>query len=294
MQSFDGISSRISSSLGHENWSAAAATSDRKNVKIAGTFAALMTIIFGLSLFGSSREGQVPMGPSAAASVVITAGTIFNKTPYYHCDPIGHDPKLASHAESARHHRHVVLLHGAKFTREDWSTSGIMHQLCQVEGLSVTALDLPINSGHVALQTLLHSMRSNKIVKPPIILVTPSKSSKTMVDWFLNGNVHDIPKFVDTWVPIGPNIINDLDSKDDAKISLLKDEEDLKILAMYGSRDLQGKYSTNRLEELAGAQVVEIPGGHPCYLDSPNEFVKEFLTFVGMWDPKKKLAFLGN
>jgi hypothetical protein len=215
-----------------------------------------LTIIFAYSSIGSGPQGYE--GPIGAASVVITEATVFNKTPYLHCDS-GHDPKLDL---SEHHHtRHIVLLRGPKYSREDWSTSGIMHKLCQVKGLSVTALDMNINSGYVALQTLLHAMRSNKIVKLPVVLVTPSKSSKTIVDWFLNGDVKAIPNFLDSWVPIGPNLINDLETKDDPKIALLKDVQGLKIMAMYGSRDLQGKYSASRLEELAGAKVVEIPGG---------------------------------
>ena len=45
------------------------------------------------------------------------------------------------------------------------------------------------------------------------------------------------------------------------------------IFAIYGDTDRTGKRVTEQLVQYAGATSLQLHGGHPVYLDSPNEFV---------------------
>lgn len=59
----------------------------------------------------------------------------------------------------------LVLLHGSAFTKEDWKSSGILGQFCQFnkDGLSITALDLPVSADFEHFLTVFKEMRAKKI-----------------------------------------------------------------------------------------------------------------------------------
>lgn len=52
------------------------------------------------------------------------------------------------------------------------------------------------------------------------------------------------------------------------------------VLAIYGNQGAGGLITSERLENLVGVQVVELVGGHPVYLDSPDEFVTTVLDYL--------------
>lgn len=192
----------------------------------------------------------------------VVSGSTINNIDYYYC-----------HGSE----QHLVLLHGARFTKEDWKTSGILDRFCNVQGLSVSALDLPVSASHVDLQNILNQMQSLKLFTAPVILVTPSASGKTITDWAMNGDVTTLPSYVSKWIPIAAGSIN---SVTDEQLTTLKDQ--VPIFAIYGNKDTMGQQVTQRLADLAAADILEIEGGHPCYLDSPDVFVSAVLQNLGL------------
>jgi hypothetical protein len=46
----------------------------------------------------------------------------------------------------------------------------------------------------------------------------------------------------------------------------------------------EGENATKRLQSLAGAKILELEGGHPCYLDSPDAFVDAILEDLGNYN----------
>jgi len=194
--------------------------------------------------------------------------------PYLHCGP-RHTPsygKAGGHAE-------LLLLHGAKFTKEDWKTSGIMKKFCKDSkarpGFSVTALDLPISAVGSALVDAFDSLVKEKVLSgDPAVFVTPSASGKAMIT-MKEAVKHDgsrlasITDMIQMWIPVACGGV--LKAESDA----LAIFHDVPVLAIYGSEDpVAGKKSSELLSKLIGAETVELKGRHPVYLDSPDEFVE--------------------
>jgi pimeloyl-ACP methyl ester carboxylesterase len=105
--------------------------------------------------------------------------------------------------------------------------------------------------------------------------VTPSASGYTIVDWITSGSTDELVNYVGYWIPVAsPSIKN----AEEAALQGLKGR--IPILAIYGSKDKGGKVVSERLQGFSDAKVVEIYGGHPCYLDSPDAFIEELLNFL--------------
>ena len=70
----------------------------------------------------------------------------------------------------------LILLHGARFTKEDWNQGDILSKLCQ--DFSVTALDLDRTAGRTELKAVLDSMKEASLLKsfPVDAIITPSVS----------------------------------------------------------------------------------------------------------------------
>jgi pimeloyl-ACP methyl ester carboxylesterase len=169
-----------------------------------------------------------------------------------------------------------VLLHGASFTKENWKNHGILDQFCAVPQLSVTPLDLPAYAGSEDLRSILDSLVASTDVQvsKPVVLVTPSASGYTIVDWIINGDVGLIPEYIETWVPIAAG---SLSQATDAQVQSLAP---LPILAIYGNEDSGGVQISQRLADLVGAKAVELVGGHSVYLEQQDDFVNEVLSFL--------------
>jgi hypothetical protein len=158
--------------------------------------------------------------------------------------------------------KHLVLLHGSKFTKEDWKTSGILQDFCSYP-IIVSAIDLPVSAGYQELQQLL-----NDLALPVTGLVTPSASGKTITDWIMNGPVEELPKYIDWWIPVASGSVHQLST------TQLQTLQSVKILSIYGDQDPNMGHDTSaKLQQWSNAVSVEIPGRHPCYLDSPKQFV---------------------
>lgn len=188
---------------------------------------------------------------------------------YYHCGP---------QLDSTEHE--MLLLHGAAFTKEDWKRSGILSQLCGAnnnEGkrFSVTALDLPVSATGDDLESVFDGLVKQGVLSgQPVVVVTPSASGRSVVT--LLDDESAVSKVLAGWIPVAPAMVSQ--SPDDVFDVLI--ELSIPVLAIYGDRDSFGEQVTNKLVRVANARDVELEGGHPVYLDSPDEFVEEMLKFL--------------
>mmetsp|Transcript_26516 Transcript_26516/g.62323 ORF Transcript_26516/g.62323 Transcript_26516/m.62323 type:complete len:384 (-) Transcript_26516:556-1707(-) len=175
---------------------------------------------------------------------------------------------------TARNH-HLVLLHGSAFTKEDWKTSGILglfHR--EFPAVTVTALDLPVSADHGALARLMRSMRDEDLIEqlPISALVTPSASGYSITSWIREESSEGLSSYVSAWIPVASYSVAQCSPGD--LETLRAQRPDVSVLAIYGDRDKQGGTVMESLREHSGAEVLELPGRHPVYLDSPSEFVE--------------------
>jgi pimeloyl-ACP methyl ester carboxylesterase len=166
----------------------------------------------------------------------------------------------------------LILLHGTAFTKEDWKNSGILQNFCR--HWSVVALDLSVKANY---EQLLHAIRdlsaAGQVTLPFKALVTPSASGFAVIS-SLQGNLSTLTSLVQSWIPVACNSLLLVDT------STLIQLNGWPIFAIYGDRDLSGKRSSELLKQYSGAIVQELSGRHPCYLDSPLEFVDTINDFL--------------
>ena len=195
---------------------------------------------------------------------------------YYH-------QAAASSSTSIQQHS-LVLLHGSKFTKEDWiqnsssSTSkniiSLFHQQFPYS-ISITAVDLPVKADYNQLVSLLEAMQDKGLISLPVSIVTPSASGFSIVDWIMNDDqdvTNKLPTYIHTWIPVASGSVLRFTNEQLTRIDLL---EDFNIFAINGSLDKMGKKVTKKLGKHASTitKSIELKGGHPVYLDSPKEFV---------------------
>lgn len=255
-------------SMGASQLSASPSIWRRFPVYLTAAGGALALLFFLLMPSQSPSEKSYEQSSSEGIKSSSTGGVIeasVEGVDYYHCSAELSDPI------------DLVLLHGAAFTKENWKTSGILDKLCHVPKMTVTALDLNHRGNHKDLKNVLDGMRKKGIIQSnkPVALVTPSASGYSVVDWITQGSIDDFVKYVGYWIPVASPSIK---SADETSLNGLKGRLD--TLAIYGSKDSGGKKISERLQSFADATVVEIDGGHPCYLDSPDDFIKNVLNFL--------------
>ena len=143
--------------------------------------------------------------------------------------------------------------------------------------LNVYAVDLPANQYEV-LQGFLDTMQANNKLAKPVSLVTPSASGVTMVGWAKalpeNDSQQLVSQYIRQWIPVAAHSVLGAPDEDIRKLN------GLPVLAIYGDEDTQGHKCSHKLKDLVDAQVMELRGRHPCYFDSPNEFVTAVVQFV--------------
>jgi pimeloyl-ACP methyl ester carboxylesterase len=229
---------------------------------------------------------QTPASPTATVSLTVNdksqklplVGTA-NGVAYYHCPAVGDN-------DSTTKDYHIVLLHGSSFSKENWKKVGILGQFCAVKRVSVTALDLNNGSDHIALKNVLDALVKQVGIRKPVVLVTPSASGYTIADWLQSSSsssssseIQRLPTYVAVWVPVAPT----LSTATDAQIVQGLGNTTVRTLAIHGSRDTSGARTSARLKRvLPNTKVVELIGGHPVYLQSPDEFVQAILDFLGL------------
>lgn len=219
----------------------------------------------GLLRWNSPEKGSETMALAGnEKSPKSTIGSILEGTvggiPYLHCSPSS--PSTSTD---------LVLLHGAAFTKEIWRTNELLQNLCKF--YSVTALDLNTRSGRKELKEVLDAMKDSALCNLPVNIITPSASGNTIVDWL--DDTSELKRYIHKWIPVASPAIARADE------DKLRDIGDwLPILAIYGDQDKGGEHVSNILGEFSRAKVDEIPGKHPCYLQSPDLFVTEVRAFL--------------
>ncbi len=246
----------------------------------------LLTLPFIFSKFETSRL-QLPVHSKqnsinnsntndAKTSIQIQTGEVLLvrdaetiPIPYYH------QPALVPTEENY----HLVLLHGAAFTKEDWKTSGIFNRFSKTfPSIAITALDLPVKADHNDLKQVLGKLRDDEdlIEQLPIsALVTPSASGKSITTWIADDtddhSIDDMEVYLSLWIPVASFSVASLTT---TNLQALQQQENVDVLAIYGDKDVRGKKVMRKLRDHAGAKLLELHGGHPVYLDSPDDFVK--------------------
>jgi len=167
---------------------------------------------------------------------------------------------------------HLILLHGAKFTKEDWKKSKILDKFRRhFPSITITALDLPVRADHSRLEALLRSMRDEDLIEqlPVSALVTPSASGKAITTWITEESSSGMDSFLSMWIPVAPASVSSCRPE---QLATLKDTS-VEVFAIYGDMDGMGERVSQSLKAHAGATILELPGRHPVYLDSPDPFV---------------------
>lgn len=206
----------------------------------------------------------------------------------------------------------LVLLHGAKFTKQDWITSGLFQMFCDYINLpsslrtitpdhgddhtmpstllsSVTALDLSVRADGEGLYDAFTSLVSSNILSgQPVTIITPSASGTSVVSLATSASVDDDPtnpttttllkQMIQYWIPVAsPAVLRP--STPITNYGIFQ-KLNIGVLAIHGNNDSMGKKVTSKLVDEANARGVELNGGHPCYLDSPREFVDTVTSFL--------------
>lgn len=193
---------------------------------------------------------------------------------YIHCGATFHRNRMNNNFNLE-----IVLLHGAAFHKEDWTHSGILSKIClnKNHNISVTALDLSVKTDGDGLLDSFEALVHGDILSGlPVIWITPSASGKSIVNlatdaYHSKSGMNRLKALVSIWVPIAsPSVL----SVDDYNLFGVFPASGIKVLTIHGDQDQMGKAVSLALETHADAKVVELKGRHPCYLDSPNEFVQ--------------------
>ena len=235
---------------------------------------------------------------------------------YYHCNKAATPtPSNSNKKQQQQHQQQLVLLHGSRFTKEDWKTSGILQQFCQQEGFSVIALDLSVKASYADLVQVLNQLSSTleTLTLPVQGLVTPSASGKAIIDGLLlnNNNKNNskettsLKDLTERWIPVAClGLLQVAKQQSSSSISSSSSSSTVQlppswpILAVHGDQDKPGKQSSELLLSWSHnnsssssssstsssghpqVTIQELPGRHPCYLDSPGAFVQAVTAFL--------------
>jgi len=225
--------------------------------------------------------------------VLTSSSTI--SLPYLHCGHIFYTNGSFDPTTDVE----IILLHGAAFTKQDWEHSGILQSLCtngnrpengaeQERRISVVALDLSVKSTGDILHSAVHALykHANVLSGTPPVVVSPSASGKAMVELAQyyhenstqtsNGGL--LKKTASVWITVASPAVLSPKVQDSELRSYVTAE--IPVLAIHGDEDKMGRKVTKRLVNVVNAEGVELTGKHPCYLDSPGEFVTTVLDFV--------------
>mmetsp|Transcript_4230 Transcript_4230/g.8087 ORF Transcript_4230/g.8087 Transcript_4230/m.8087 type:complete len:276 (-) Transcript_4230:1406-2233(-) len=179
----------------------------------------------------------------------------------------------------------ILLLHGAKYSKDDWAHSGILNELCLEGGthISVTALDLSVASHGDGFRDAFDALVQGEVLcGKPVVVVSPSASGKAIVSLAnraeIQGDISDLKHMIKTWIPVASPSV--LAVKDDSVLENFS-RAVIPIVSIHGDQDVMGKKVTAKLVQTAGAKGVELKGGHAVYLDSPHDFVQ---VIIHLWN----------
>jgi pimeloyl-ACP methyl ester carboxylesterase len=167
----------------------------------------------------------------------------------------------------------VLLLHGARYDSETWRKLSTLDLLAK-EGFRAIAMDLP-GYGDSEVSPLdadaFLGEAMTALGLPSAVVVSPSMSGQFSFPLLIRS-----PERVAGFVPIAP-------AGSDRYLRLLKKVK-VPTLVVWGEKDeiIPMQKSDALAAVLEDAKRVILKGaGHPCYVESPEEFHRELLAFLG-------------
>ncbi|KAG9332451.1 hypothetical protein JZ751_014549 [Albula glossodonta] len=173
----------------------------------------------------------------------------------------------------------VLLLHGIRFSSENWLKIGTLEALAKA-GCRAVGIDLPGlgNSKAAVAPAAVGELAPGGFLKQvlealqlgPAVVISPSLSGMYSLPLlFQHGSL------VRAYIPVAPICTEKFTAEQYGSIQTPS-------LIVYGDQDTQlGEVSLNNLKNLANHKVVVMKGaGHPCYLDNPAEWHKAVLEFL--------------
>ncbi len=172
----------------------------------------------------------------------------------------------------AEHSRTVLLLHGARYSSENWRQLGTLEFLAR-QKYHVLALDLPgfgqSGETNTAPESFLSALLP-LISEQPVVVVAPSMSGRYALPV-----VAERPSYLAGFVPIAPAGIDAFLAKTEAS--------SVPTLVVWGEKDslVPLKEADRLAKAFTNARKVVLEGAeHACYLDEPIRFHRELLQFL--------------
>ncbi|KAG9276904.1 protein ABHD14B [Astyanax mexicanus] len=173
----------------------------------------------------------------------------------------------------------VLLLHGIRFSSENWVSIGTLSCLAGA-GLRAVAVDLPglgqskaaeppAPVGEPAPGEFLKQVCEG-LGTGPVVVISPSLSGMYSLPFLLQ-HTHQLKAYI----PVAPICTNKFTAEQYRDVQV-------PTLIVYGDQDTQlGEVSLKNLSNLPNHRVVVMKGaGHPCYLDDPETWHKSILEFL--------------
>ncbi|XP_062056995.1 putative protein-lysine deacylase ABHD14B [Lepus europaeus] len=172
----------------------------------------------------------------------------------------------------------VLLLHGIRFSSETWQNLGTLRRLA-LAGYRAVAVDLPglgrskeaaapAPLGELVPGGFLAALVEALALGPPVV-ISPSMSGMYSLP-FLTAPGSQLRGYV----PVAPICTDKISAADYASVKI-------PALIVYGDQDPMGQSSFEHLKQLPNHRVLVMKGaGHPCYLDKPEEWHTELLSFL--------------
>ncbi|XP_068598686.1 putative protein-lysine deacylase ABHD14B [Brachionichthys hirsutus] len=207
------------------------------------------------------------------SAVKMTEGTVqldSCKEPlfYRRSEPAAGDAKMS-----------LLLLHGIRFSSENWLSNGTLEILAQ-NGCRAVAIDLPgfgqsksakapAPVGELAPPDFLKEV-CEKLNLNPVVVVSPSLSGMYSLPF-----LHQHQALMRAYIPVAPICTDKFTREQYQSVKVPS-------LIVYGDQDTQlGEVSLASLSNLANHSVVVMKGaGHPCYLEDPDTWHKALTDFL--------------
>ncbi|XP_042353408.1 protein ABHD14B [Plectropomus leopardus] len=173
----------------------------------------------------------------------------------------------------------VLLLHGIRFSSENWLNIGTLETLAKA-GCRAVAIDLPglgqsksavapAKVGELAPAGFLKEV-CEQLSLTRVVVISPSLSGMYSLPF-----LHQHQALIRAYIPIAPICTDKFTAEQYQSVKVPS-------LIVYGDQDTQlGEVSLNNLSNLANHRVVVMKGaGHPCYLDDPDTWHKALTDFI--------------
>lgn len=173
----------------------------------------------------------------------------------------------------------VLLLHGIRFSSENWLNIGTLDTLGRA-GYRSVAIDLPGlgRSRSAEAPTAVGQLAPAQFLKDvceqlnmaPVVVISPSLSGMYSLPFLMQH-----PSLIRAYVPVAPICTEKFTAEQYQSVKV-------PALIVYGDQDSQlGEVSLHNLSNLSNHKVVVMKGaGHPCYLDDPDTWHKVLLDFL--------------